>query len=58
MVILIVYLELEGIFGVRARDGAQAKGVYRCDFLRLERGKSLPLSLSWVLTQKLTVPHR
>lgn len=39
MVTLIVYLELKGIFWVRAGSGAQAKGVYRCYFLKVESGK-------------------
>ena len=58
MVILIVYLELEGIFWIKAGNGAQAKRVYRCYFPRLERGEFSSVLLSWVLAQKLTGPHR
>ena len=44
MVTLIVYLGLERIFWVGAGNRAQAKGVDRCYFLRLERGKFASVS--------------
>lgn len=58
MVTPVVYLELKGVFWVMAGNGAQAKGVYRCLFLRLERGKFAYVPLSWVMAWKLTVRPR
>lgn len=56
MVTPLVYLELQGRFWVRAGNGAQAKGLYRYCFLRLERGKFAYAPLCWVLAWKLTAP--